>query len=144
MKILLLSDTHGKHHELQKLPQADMIIHAGDITWGGKVEEVTDFVEWFGLLVVEIFKSAWLVLTDLFIWLFVSLFSLVADLLQDIGQLFNINGLTSQVSSLWSSIPPETSAILSAIGLPSAMAIIATGILIRFALQLIPFVRLGS
>lgn len=105
---------------------------------------ITDFIEWLGLLVVEVFKSAWLVLTDLFIWLFVSLFSLVADLLQNIGQLFNINGLTSQVSSLWSSIPPETSAILSAIGLPSAMAIIATGILIRFALQLIPFVRLGS
>lgn len=105
---------------------------------------ITDFVEWLGLLVVEVFKSAWLVLTDLFIWLFVSLFSLVADLLQNIGQLFNINGLTSQVSSLWSSIPPETSEILSAIGLPSAMAIIATGILIRFALQLIPFVRLGS
>ena len=105
---------------------------------------ITDFVEWFGLLVVEVFKSAWLVLTDLFIWLFVSLFSLAADLLQNIGRLFNINSLTSQVSSLWSSIPAETSAILSAIGLPSAMAIIATGILIRFALQLIPFVRLGS
>ena len=58
---------------------------------------ITDFVEWLGLLVVEVFKSAWLVLTDLFIWLFVSLFSLAADLLQNIGQLFNINGLTSQV-----------------------------------------------
>jgi Icc-related predicted phosphoesterase len=50
MRILFLSDTHGKHHELQNLPQADMIIHAGDITWHGTVEEVTDFVEWFGLL----------------------------------------------------------------------------------------------
>lgn len=110
----------------------------------GIFNAITDLVEWLGLLVVEVFKSLWLIFTDLFIWFFVSLFSLVADLLQNIGELFNINGLTSQISSLWSAIPPETSAILSAIGVPSAMAIIATGILIRFALQLIPFVRLGS
>ncbi len=50
MKILFLSDTHGKHHELQNLPQADMIIHAGDITWHGTSEEVSDFIEWFGSL----------------------------------------------------------------------------------------------
>lgn len=47
MKILFLSDTHGKHHELQNLPHADMVIHAGDITWRGTGEEVSDFVEWF-------------------------------------------------------------------------------------------------
>ena len=50
MKILFLSDTHGKHHELQNLPQADMIIHAGDITWHGTSEEVSDFIEWVGSL----------------------------------------------------------------------------------------------
>ena len=66
---------------------------------------ITDFVEWLGLLVVEVFKSAWLVLTDLFIWLFVSLFSLVADLLQNIGQLFNINFLSCLFGSEWTHCP---------------------------------------
>ena len=50
MKILFLSDTHGKHHKLQNLPQANAIVHAGDITWHGTGEEVADFVEWFASL----------------------------------------------------------------------------------------------
>ena len=48
MHILHLSDTHGKHHLLQNLPAADIIIHSGDMSWAGKPEEVLDFVEWFG------------------------------------------------------------------------------------------------
>lgn len=49
MTITFLSDTHGKHHELQNLPQADMLIHAGDLSWNG-TEEITDFIEWFEAL----------------------------------------------------------------------------------------------
>ena len=29
---LYLADTHGKHHELPPLPEADVVIHCGDIT----------------------------------------------------------------------------------------------------------------
>ena len=50
MKILHLSDTHGKHRFLQNLQPADIIVHSGDITIGGSEKKVIDFIEWFGAL----------------------------------------------------------------------------------------------
>ena len=38
MKILHLSDTHGKHLELPPLPDADIVIHSGDFTFAGSEE----------------------------------------------------------------------------------------------------------
>lgn len=46
MRIVLLSDTHCAHRQL-KVPQGDMIIHAGDFTHTGKEEEVESFFKWF-------------------------------------------------------------------------------------------------
>ena len=45
MKFIVVSDTHFQHHKL-KLPRADAIIHAGDITETGREEEVLDFLDW--------------------------------------------------------------------------------------------------
>ena len=50
MKIAFLSDTHGKHRELQNLPKADLLIHAGDLSWNGAEAEICDFIEWFTAL----------------------------------------------------------------------------------------------
>ena len=50
MLILHLSDTHSKHHDLRNLPPADIIVHSGDISFGGSENEVMDFIEWFGTL----------------------------------------------------------------------------------------------
>ena len=50
MTIAFLSDTHGKHCELKNLPQTDMLIHAGDLSWNGTEEEIAAFIEWFGAL----------------------------------------------------------------------------------------------
>jgi len=51
MKIILCSDTHGKHDDLNNdLPEADMIIHSGDITSTGRENEVLKFLDWFGSL----------------------------------------------------------------------------------------------
>lgn len=46
MKVVCISDTHGKHKEL-KLPEGDMIIHAGDISSRGLLPEITKFLAWF-------------------------------------------------------------------------------------------------
>jgi Icc-related predicted phosphoesterase len=46
MKIIFISDTHGLHDKLV-LPDADMIIHAGDVSKRGGMAEMEDFLNWF-------------------------------------------------------------------------------------------------
>ena len=46
MKIVFISDTHGKHDEL-KLPEGDMLIHAGDVSSRGTLPQVQQFLDWF-------------------------------------------------------------------------------------------------
>ncbi|EOR93024.1 metallophosphoesterase [Arcticibacter svalbardensis MN12-7] len=50
MKIIAISDTHGKHRLLRNLPQADMIIHAGDVSRDGSEHSTLDFMNWFSSL----------------------------------------------------------------------------------------------
>ena len=47
MKILHISDTHGFHHRLKDLPEADVLVHSGDFTMTGSEKEALDFLEWF-------------------------------------------------------------------------------------------------
>ena len=47
MKILHLSDTHGLHHRIKEMPEADVIVHSGDISNNGTEEEVVDFLNWY-------------------------------------------------------------------------------------------------
>ena len=47
MRILHLSDTHGHHQALTALPEADIIIHSGDIGFAGTGVEFIEFVDWF-------------------------------------------------------------------------------------------------
>lgn len=52
MKIVLISDLHGKHDDLTKLlpPTADMIICAGDISMFGNMNTINSFIYWFSNL----------------------------------------------------------------------------------------------
>lgn len=47
MKILHLSDTHGAHHRLSNLPEADVVVHSGDFCMIGEEREALDFLYWF-------------------------------------------------------------------------------------------------
>ena len=49
MKILLISDTHGLHKavEAKGFPEADMIIHAGDVSNVGTLRGLQEFVQWY-------------------------------------------------------------------------------------------------
>ena len=49
MRIVLISDTHGQHQQLN-LPPGDMIIHAGDVSGRGGKLEVMDFLNWYSAL----------------------------------------------------------------------------------------------
>ncbi len=46
MRLVLISDTHGRHEEL-KLPPGDLLIHAGDFSSGHSWEELQAFADWF-------------------------------------------------------------------------------------------------
>jgi Icc-related predicted phosphoesterase len=55
MRILAISDTHSKHKQIPKdwFPEADVLIHAGDISTRGYEREVVEFLEWFVMLPYE-------------------------------------------------------------------------------------------
>ncbi len=46
MKIIAISDTHNQHSNL-KLPDGDVLIHAGDATGRGTEKECIEFLDWF-------------------------------------------------------------------------------------------------
>lgn len=47
MKIVCISDTHGKHRQMQ-LPKGDLLLHTGDFMHRSNVEALLDFNEWLG------------------------------------------------------------------------------------------------
>ena len=47
MKLLQISDTHGLHHKIKDLPEADVLVHCGDFTHGGTESETLDFLNWW-------------------------------------------------------------------------------------------------
>jgi Icc-related predicted phosphoesterase len=49
MKIICISDTHNLHKEL-KIPDGDVLIHAGDMSCVGGIDEIKEFNEWLGRL----------------------------------------------------------------------------------------------
>lgn len=46
-RIVCISDTHGKHRDVQ-LPPGDILIHAGDFTKSGEVRSIADLCKFFG------------------------------------------------------------------------------------------------
>lgn len=46
MKIVAISDTHGRHQQVQ-LPEGDILLHAGDVSGRGKEAEILEFLNWF-------------------------------------------------------------------------------------------------
>ena len=47
IKIVMISDTHGHHRDVN-IPDGDVLIHGGDWTQHGKLEDALDFNTWLG------------------------------------------------------------------------------------------------
>ncbi len=45
MKVVCVSDTHGRHREVT-VPPGDLLVHAGDVTRHGTEREAADFAAW--------------------------------------------------------------------------------------------------
>lgn len=46
MKVVLFSDTHGCHRQVD-VPDGDLVLHAGDVCDRGNTDHVHDFLDWF-------------------------------------------------------------------------------------------------
>lgn len=49
MRIVCISDTHSRHDQVE-VPEGDVLVHAGDSTMVGRVEEIIKFNHWLGQL----------------------------------------------------------------------------------------------
>jgi len=100
---------------------------------------LADALQWFFDLIKTVFLVLWDMLVDLFCFIVEMVFTALNALLALVP-----------VPSNWSpqtyvnSLPVEVLQMMSAVGLTQAVGIIVVAIGIRFLLQLIPFVRLGS
>ena len=45
VRLICLADTHGLHRKV-KVPDGDLLIHAGDFTSTGDLAEIEDFSDW--------------------------------------------------------------------------------------------------
>ncbi len=102
--------------------------------------KIAQLVGWFSDLAVNIFHSAWLIFTDVFCWLFESFMKISVSAVGAVD-VSSVNGFAAQG---WGSLTSEVLSILGVLGVGTAITIISGAIAIRLALQLIPFVRLGS
>lgn len=48
LKVVCISDTHNMHDQLDSLPAGDILIHSGDATGRGRVEELEEYNRWLG------------------------------------------------------------------------------------------------
>ncbi len=46
MRIVAIADTHGYHHDLDPLPDGDVLVHAGDMTRVGRMDELEAVASW--------------------------------------------------------------------------------------------------
>jgi hypothetical protein len=99
----------------------------------------TAFAAWIAALAKSVFDAGWDMLKDGASWLFESVIDVCIAAINSL----DLSGLDAYTSS-WSGLPPEVLQVLGVLRVGEASAIIVAAILIRLALQLIPFVRLGS
>lgn len=106
---------------------------------GEIVNALSQFGYWLWNAFVSIFTSLWEMATDFVCWIFDQVLGIAVTA---VGAL-DVSGITNQLG-WFDAIPGDMLAVMSACGLGSAFAIVSSALVIRFALQLIPFVRLGS
>lgn len=101
--------------------------------------KIAAVIDWVGLLAVAVFVACWDFIRDAACWPFEQLLEIVVSAVEAI----DTSAVTGQLS-IFSSIPAPVLEVMGAVGAGTCFTIIGGALVIRFALQLIPFVRLGS
>lgn len=99
----------------------------------------TAVANWVLQLVTAIFTDLWEMARDAFSWLFDQVLDIAIMALGAI----DLSGVQG-ISPGWSGLPGELLNVAGLLGLGQCLALIVSAALVRMALQLIPFVRLGS
>jgi len=102
-------------------------------------QRLVDIIQWFSDIFVAIFKSLWDMIKDAFCWILEQLLGIVTSALNSL----DVSGLSNYATS-WSGLPSEILNVMGLLGFGTAAGIITAAVVIRFILQLIPFVRWGS
>jgi len=101
--------------------------------------KIAAFAQWVGLLFVAVFTAMALMGKDLVVWTMDKLGDVAVSAVQSV----DTTGISTNVIG-WGSLPSEVINVMGLLGVGYAVSIISTAIAVRLALQLIPFVRLGS
>jgi hypothetical protein len=97
-------------------------------------------LDWIVSLVTRSFEALWTMATDFACWVLDGLLGAGVSLLTALNNQvpsYNLN-------TAWSGLPVEVAGMAAALGVGEALAIIVAALVIRFILQMIPFVRWGS
>jgi hypothetical protein len=103
-------------------------------------EKLNDILTWFGNLFKAVFIAIWNVLLDGVCYAFETLGTFVSAL----ASLLPADSTLQNWSQYWGQVPTAVMEVCIAVGIVPALAIVTIALGIRLALQLIPFVRLGS
>lgn len=95
--------------------------------------------QWVSTLVVEMFKAVWYMIMDFVIWTLDQMYGLAIMAINEIDP-----GSIPDISAYWAQLPTGMLDMLAVIGFGEALAIVFAALVIRFIIQLIPFIRLGS
>lgn len=103
------------------------------------IDTFVAFGDWLLGLVKALIEAIWDFCGDVVAFVFDKLGSFAVTALSSMD-----TSAIAGSAGAWGSVPSEVMNVLGLVGLGQCFAIIAAAIGIRFALQLIPFVRLGS
>lgn len=103
------------------------------------IDSLACILSWVAQAFTQVFVDLFEAASDLLVFLFDKAGDLVLSALGS----FDWQWLL-EAGGFWYSLPPVAIDVVSAIGLPQAFGIVLAAALVRFVLQLIPFVRLGS
>ncbi len=107
--------------------------------FGTLFAKIAGALTWLGDLFKGVFVSLWDIGKDAVCWCLESFLGIAVSLMNS----FDTSAITANLSA-YGDLPAEALNVMALMGAGEASAIIGAAILIRFGLQLIPFVRLGS
>jgi hypothetical protein len=102
-------------------------------------QRLVDMIQWFADTFVALFTALWDLIKDAFCWIIEQSLGIVTVTLNSL----DVSGLMNYASS-WGGLPSEIINVMGLLGFGTAAAIVTSAVVIRFILQLIPFVRWGS